>query len=167
MHPRLGLILVLTAACCAAGSCSDAQTDSSSATVEIAGERFVLEIVADDMSRAQGLKGRLDIPASGGMLFVFPRAQWQSFWMEDCLVDIDVIFLDARGRVTATHTMKVEPPRRSDETLQAYQRRLRGYSSVYPAQFAIELRAGTIDRLDVEIERKIELDLPRLKALAR
>ena len=138
-----------------------------SATVEIAGERFTLEIAADDPSRSHGLKGRPDIPADGGMLFVFPRVQRQSFWMEDCLVDIDVMFLDAQGRVTATHTMKVEPPRRSSETLDAYRRRLRGYSSVYPAQFAIELKAGTIDRLDIEIDRKIELDLPRLKAMAR
>ncbi|MHC4305119.1 MAG: DUF192 domain-containing protein [Planctomycetota bacterium] len=158
---------MLTALCCAATACTDASTDPNSAAVEICGERFTLEIAADDETRALGLKGRLDIPADGGMLFVFPQPQHQSFWMEDCLVDIDIIFLDAQGRVTATHTMKVEPPRRSSETQLAYQRRLRGYRSVYPAQFAIELRAGTIDRLDLPIERKIELDLPRLKAMAQ
>jgi uncharacterized membrane protein (UPF0127 family) len=155
------------AVCCAAGACSDSQSDPNSTMVEIAGERFTLEIAAEDISRAQGLKGRLDIPDDGGMLFVFPQAALQSFWMEDCLVDMDIIFLDAQGRVTAAHEMKVEPPRRSDETQQSYQRRLRGYRSVYPAQFAIELKAGTIARLDIGIERKIDLDLPRLKAMAQ
>jgi uncharacterized membrane protein (UPF0127 family) len=158
---------MLMAVCCAVSACNDSQSDPNSATVVISGERFTLEIADDDVSRAQGLKGRLDIPADGGMLFVFPQAAQQSFWMEDCLVDIDIIFLDAQGRVTAAHEMKVEPPRRSDETQQAYRRRLRGYRSVYPAQFAIELRAGTIARLDVGIERKIELDLSRLKAMAQ
>ena len=158
---------MLIAVCCAVPACNDSQSDPNSATVVISGERFTLEIAADDLSRAQGLKGRLDIPVDGGMLFVFPRAAQQSFWMEDCLVDIDIVFLDAQGRVTAAHEMTVAPPRRSDETQQAYQRRLRGYRSVYPAQFAIELRAGTIDRLDIRIERTIELDLPRLKAMAQ
>ncbi|MHC5008710.1 MAG: DUF192 domain-containing protein [Planctomycetota bacterium] len=167
MRQRLGLKLMLIAVCCAVSACNDSQSDPNFATVEISEERFTLEIAADDVSRAQGLKGRLDIPADAGMLFVFPRAEPQSFWMEDCLVDMDIIFLDAQGRVTAAHEMKVEPPRRANETQQAYQRRLRGYRSVYPAQFAIELRAGTIARLDIGIERKIGLDLPRLKAMAQ
>jgi uncharacterized membrane protein (UPF0127 family) len=167
MRRRIRLNLMLTFICCAATACGDSRSVPDSATVEISGERFTLQIAADAETRARGLKGRLDVPADGGMLFVFPWAQIQSFWMEDCLVDIDIIFLDSQARVTAAHQMKVEPPRRSDETPLAYQRRLRGYSSVYPAQFAIELRAGTIDRLDVGVERKIELDLPRLKAMAQ
>jgi uncharacterized membrane protein (UPF0127 family) len=167
MRRRVGLLLLLASACSAAGACGHSQPDANSATVEISGERFTLEIVADDVSRTRGLMGRTDIPADGGMLFVFPRSRSRSFWMADCLVDMDVIFLDAQGRVTATHRMKVEPPRRSDETPRAYERRLPGYSSGYPAQFAIELRAGTIERLDIGIDRKIELDLPRLKAMVQ
>jgi uncharacterized membrane protein (UPF0127 family) len=167
MRRSLGSNVMFIAACCAASACSDSSRDPNSTTVEISGERFTLEIAADDVSRAQGLKGRLEIPADGGMLFVFPRPGLQSFWMEDCLVDIDIIYLDAQGRVTAAHEMKVEPPRRAEENQQAYQRRLRGYRSVYPAQFAIELKAGTIARLDIGIERKIELELDRLKAMAQ
>lgn len=101
------------------------------------------------------------------MLFVFPRPGQQRFWMAYCLVDIDLIFLDAHGRVTAAHRMKVEPARREDESEIAYQTRLRGYPSVYPAQFAIELASGSIDRLGIRVEQKIELDVERLKALAR
>ena len=36
-----------------------------------------------------------------------------------------------------------------------------------PAQFAIELAAGSIQELNLEVENKIALDLRRLKALAR
>ncbi len=167
MRRRVGPLLLLAVVCCAAGACERSRPDASSATVEISGERFTLEIVADVVSRTRGLSGRTDIPADGGMLFVFPESRVRSFWMADCLVDIDIIFLDSQGRVTAMHRMKTEPPRRSDETPRAYERRLPRYSSVSVAQFAIELRAGTMDRLDIGIDRKLELDLPRLKAMAQ
>lgn len=140
--------------------------DAAWEAVMIGGEWFTLEIAADDASRTQGLMGREEIPPDGGMLFIFPNAATRSFWMANCLVDIDIAFLDGQGRVTATHTMKVEAPRREEESELAYHSRLRGYSSVYPAQFAIELSAGTLNRLDVEVEDRIELDLRRLKALA-
>ena len=55
---------------------------------------------------------------------------------------------------------------RSDETILEYQSRLKRYSSVFPAQFAIELRAGTIERLGIGVDGKVELDAARLKALA-
>ncbi len=79
----------------------------------------------------------------------------------------DLIFLDHNGRVTATHRMKVEPPRRDDESDPVYQARLASYPSVYPAQFVIELRQGTLERLDLRFESKIDMNLRRLKASAR
>jgi uncharacterized membrane protein (UPF0127 family) len=159
---------MLIAVCFAASAC-DSGLGPNQVRVEIGGERFVLDIAADEASRNYGLKGLTEIPADGGMLFVFPqeRIEVQSFWMEDCLVDMDIIFLDPQGRVTATHTMKVEPPRREGETRLAYQYRLRPYPSILPAQFAIELKAGTVRRLGVGVDQKIELDLPRLKAMAQ
>ena len=76
------------------------------------------------------------------------------------------MFLDPNGRVTATHTMKTEDPRRENESELAYSARLADYPSVYATQFAIELRAGSIERLGVNVDDKIELDLARLKAMA-
>ena len=138
-------------------------------TLQIAGEHFTLELAIDDASRTNGVMGRREIPADGGMLFVFPEPAVRSFWMAYCLVDIDLIFLDPNGRVTATHRMKVEPPRRDDESDPVYQARLRleSYSSVYPTQFAIELSSGTLERLGLRFETKIDMDLRRLKASAR
>ena len=109
--------------------------------------------------------GRTEIASDGGMLFVFPTSQLRSFWMGYCLVDIDIMFLDPNGRVTAIHTMKTEEPREETETEVAYKFRMAGYPSVYATQFAIELRAGSIQRLGVDVDDKIELDLARLKAM--
>jgi len=101
------------------------------------------------------------------MIFIFTNSQIRSFWMADCLVDMDVMFLDPRGRVTALHTMTVEPPIRAQEPRSTYERRLPRYTSSYPAQFAIEFRAGTLQRLGLEVNSKVPLDLTRLKAVAR
>ena len=103
------------------------------------------------------------------MLFVFPDSKVgvQSFWMGHCLVDMDIIYLDRRGSVTAVHRMKAQPPQRPDESDDAYRARIPHYSSGYPAQFAIELKSGWLDRLNVKVDQRLTLDLLRLKAMAR
>ncbi len=135
--------------------------------VVIGGEKFKLEVAADPAARTKGLMGREKIDDHRGMLFVFRNARKRSFWMKDCLIDMDLIMLDARGRIIRLHTMKREPPRQEDESVFAYERRLKDYSSQRPMQFAIELKAGSIDRLKLETGRTIPLDLRRLKKMAK
>lgn len=135
--------------------------------VTINGHDFHLEYAADAASRARGLMGRDEIDEDGGMIFIYPRPNMLSFWMKDCLVDIDLIFLDGRGRVVDAFAMKMAPPRSADESQREYEARLRRYVSHRPAQFAIELRAGWLDRLKLTRGDEIELDLARLKKMAR
>jgi hypothetical protein len=158
----LGLLLLLAVV---APGC--ARSDPNVETVVIGGETFHLERAADEAAREQGLMRRAALPEDGGMLFVFPQVARRSFWMGHCLVDIDIMFLDARGRVTALHRMKAEPPQDPGESDLAYDARMPRYESVYPAQFAIELPAGSLDRLGIRVDDRIELDLQRLKDLAR
>ncbi|MCI0363109.1 MAG: DUF192 domain-containing protein [Phycisphaerales bacterium] len=151
--------------------CGGGGANQKTETVVINGETFDLELAIDESARTTGLKHRTSIPEHGGMLFVFPDSKLdvQSFWMHECLVNIDIIYLDPRGSVTATHRMKAQPPKGPEESEADYQQRHRqsDYSSVYPAQFAIELKAGWLDQLDLHVDDRIELDLPRLKRLAR
>ncbi len=151
----------------ALGGCAGSEDRAGQETVVIAGRTFHLELAADPASREQGLMYRESIPEDGGMLFVFPAARPQSFWMGNCLVDMDIIFLDSQARVTAMHDMKAEPPRGDSESEAAYRARMPGYSSVYPAQFAIELQDGWLERLGLQVEDKIPLDVDRLKRVAR
>lgn len=162
-------LLLLAGVALASAGCGDARVADGFERVSIADNAFLLEVVDDDATRQKGLMNRTEIPEDGGMLFVFPDASYRSFWMAYCLVDMDLIFLDGRGRVTAIHRMKVEPPRREDETVAQYEARMMAdasYPSHYPAQFAIELKAGWLDRLNLQVDDKIELDLARLKAEA-
>ena len=166
--PDIRFVQMLAIALCL-GACSGSSPSPKSNQVKIKGETFELELAIDDASRERGLKHRESIPDHGGMLFVFPddKVQIQSFWMHECVVDMDIIFLDPRGFVTAAHRMKREPARLDFESESDYQARLQKYSSGYPAQFAIELKAGALDRLNIHVDQKVDLDVARLKALAR
>lgn len=135
--------------------------------VTIGKEVFHLEIAADAASRATGLSGRTKIKPDGGMIFIYPDAKQRSYWMIDCLVDIDIIFLDPRGRILAMHSMKKEPPQREDETRWEYEDRLPSYSSRGRTQFALEFKAGTLKRLKLRRGQIIKLDYERLVKLTQ
>jgi uncharacterized membrane protein (UPF0127 family) len=129
--------------------------------VTIKSETFTLELALDDASRLQGLSDRAEIADDGGMLFVFPKEAVREFVMRRCLVPIDIAFLNAQGEVVWMHAMQVE----SEPNTPEY--RLKRYSSHYPAQFAIELKEGTIRRLGLAQGDRIDLPLEVLKGRVR
>jgi len=127
--------------------------------VEIDGRSFELELALTPTQRYRGLSDRESIPDDGGMLFVFPDAEERTFVMRRCLVPIDIIYLDASGRVVQMHEMAVE-------SYYTPELALTGYPSGAPAQFAIELAGGTLDELDISQGDRVEVPLG-LKARAR
>lgn len=130
--------------------------------LRIGAEEFVLEIAADDQARFMGLSGRQSIDANSGMLFVYPRAEIRSFYMRDCPIPIDILFLDDAGAIVSMYTMQPEAPRAASESASAYAERLRYYSSRAKAQYVIELPAGTIARLGLEQADRLAIDTESL-----
>ncbi len=94
------------------------------------------------------------------MIFVFPDADQRDFVMRRCPIPIDILFLDPTGRIVQMYAMKPEPPQTTEENLHRY-------SSDWPAQFAIELRGGTLAHLDLAAGQKVELPVDDLKSRAR
>ena len=133
--------------------------------VLIRGLAFDLERAADPTSRSAGLMFRDSIEKRGGMLFVFPDDAPRTFWMRNCLVAMDLLFLDSLGRVVAVHEMQAEPLRRPHETEADYLKRLRRYPSGAAVRFAIELRAGTAGALRLRAGSRV--DLQRIPLAAR
>ncbi|MFT5424399.1 MAG: uncharacterized membrane protein (UPF0127 family) [Phycisphaerales bacterium] len=141
--------------------------------VTISGSVFNLDLAIDEATRNKGLGDRTSIAPTGGMLFSFKTSDKREFVMRDCVIPIDIIFLDGTGRVTNKHKMTVEPPRGEGEGIsgdyqnRAYSLRLKRYSSRYSAKYAIELAGNTLDTLKIEIGDQIELDTKTLDRFTR
>ncbi len=142
---------------------------SDTFTAKLGGQWFTLETALTEDKQAKGLGGRESIPDDGGMIFVFNDDKERNFWMLDCLVDIDIIYVERTGYIVSTYTMKAQPLQKPGEADRAYRDRLRAVAA-YPsngmARFVIELRAGRINELGLKRGQKLDLDLDRLKELA-
>lgn len=122
-----------------------------------------LELALTPPSRTYGLMYRESLAANAGMLFVFPQEEIQSFWMKNTLIPLDLIYLNDRAEIIKIHTMAVEPPRGQNESMDAYERRLRNYSSGKPASIALELKAGLAAVLQIKAGDRLLLDVEALK----
>jgi uncharacterized membrane protein (UPF0127 family) len=67
--------------------------------------------VADTPERRQrGLGGRTKLEPDHGMLFVYEFDMAHQFWMKDCLIALDIAFIDSRGRIVNVVTMQPPAP---------------------------------------------------------
>ncbi len=106
----------------------------------INGRTWSVQIAMTRGARWTGLSGRTHLEADRGMLFIYPASQPLAYCMRGCVIPIDIAFIDSRLRVVSTHTMAVEPD-------------LAGrvlYTSGAPAQYALEVPAGTLAEAGVK-----------------
>ena len=84
-----------------------------------------------------------EIADDQGMLFVFPDEAYRGFWMKNTITPLDIAFARMNGTIVATHTM---PPL----TLQTF-------PSLEPAMFALEMKAGSFERLGIQVGDQMDL----------
>lgn len=95
-----------------------------------------LEVADTPESRKIGLMGRDDVPEIYGMLFE-GLSGGGYFWMKNCLVPIDVAFLDKDGFVRQTYAMKVD--KEGNEH----------YDYGYDVVAAVELHGGFLEKFGI------------------
>lgn len=108
----------------------------SEVRVETRGGRHTFQVwVADnDLSRRQGLMYIKELPQDQGMLFLFDRPAFASFWMKNTYLSLDIIFIAPDGTVANI----------AHETLPLS---LASIQSVAPVAAVLELLAGTAARI--------------------
>jgi uncharacterized membrane protein (UPF0127 family) len=74
-----------------------------------------VEVAATYAARQRGLGGRETLADGAGMLFVYPDTDGRRFWMKDCLIALDIAFLDEEGRVLHVATLAPGAGLSSDE----------------------------------------------------
>jgi len=139
VHPPriLGvLIICLSIALCA---CT---TRASGPSVELKGHHFDIEIAADDAARERGLMFRDTMPADHGMLFLFEHPTAQTFWMKNTHIPLDILYFDKNYKLISMQ-QRVPPCRSAGNDCPVY-------PSSGPAQYVLELNAGSADKLGVK-----------------
>jgi len=68
-------------------------------TLKIGQQSIVAEIADTPQAREHGLMQRDHLCANCGMLFVFPVAQRQGFWMKDTPLPLSIAFIARDGRI--------------------------------------------------------------------
>lgn len=60
---------------------------------------FNVEIADDPQERSRGLMFREKLSEYDGMLFVFDTEDYQSFWMKNTKIPLDLLYFDSRGEM--------------------------------------------------------------------
>ncbi len=116
-------------------------------TVQLGGERYRVEVAADDRSRMRGLMFRDSLGADEGMLFVFAHEQPLAFWMKNTRIALDILYFDQQLRLVSV--AEAQPCR------SAY---CPPYPSERPARFVLELNAGEARRLGLVAGARLTIE---------
>ena len=104
-----------------------------------------MEVAATDEQKAKGLMFRERMALNQGMLFLFQAAGERYFWMKNTPLSLDIIFIGDTGEIISI----AEGTTPFSETV---------IPSQGPAQYVLELLAGTSRRLGIKPGDKVVAD---------
>ncbi|MBI4912722.1 MAG: DUF192 domain-containing protein [Acidobacteria bacterium] len=146
MRPALIATLLVAASAAFAGG---------GGTVLAKGQTFLAEVASTDLERARGLMYRQNLPKDRCMIFLFEEDGHRPFWMKNCLIYLDMVWITAEGRIVEM-AERVPPPalmwRGADSDLPMY-------GGKVLARHVVEFQAGTVRRLGLKNGDRLGWDL--------
>lgn len=109
---------------------------------------FNVEVVDTDETRARGLMFRQSLDPDAGMLFDFVDERPVSFWMQNTLIALDMLFVKADGEIVRIHENAIP----LDTT---------AIPSGEPVRFVLEIPGGRSAELGLAVGDR--LDHPRIE----
>ena len=99
---------------------------------------FSIEIAETSRQRSEGLQYRKSMAPDHGMLFNFRKSVHVSMWMKNTYIALDILFISEHGKIiNIVH---------NTEPLS-----LNYINALVPVKGALELLAGTADRLNIKV----------------
>ena len=106
---------------------------------------LIAQLAASEKEKAKGLMYRSSLPESEGMLFLYDHEEELGFYMANCYISLDMIFLD-KDKV-AIGVVKFARP--MDPTVLTIGK---------PSQYVLEVNGGFTDRHEIVVGTRIVWD---------
>jgi uncharacterized membrane protein (UPF0127 family) len=120
------------------------------ASAEVSGTKINLTIAKSDKDKQKGLSGRKSLGKNEGMLFVFDSKGNYPFWMKGMKFPIDIIFLSDSNVVDVYNNVPLVKENTPTGLIPTY-------APHEPANYTLELNAGTAEKLNIKKGSKITL----------
>ena len=108
--------------------------------------RFLVELAETPAQMEQGLMFRRQLAPDAGMLFDYRQPTVATMWMKNTLIPLDMLFVDADGRIVNIHQRAVPE---STAIIAA----------AAPVRAVIELNGGTAARLGIRPGDRVEFPI--------
>ncbi len=105
-----------------------------------------VEVAKTALAREQGLSRREKLEENKGMLFVFDKKDYHSFWMREMNFPIDIIWIADDKIVDIAHNV----PSTVSQFLKTYQPK-------EPVNFVLEVNAGFSESHGIKVGNKVEI----------
>jgi uncharacterized membrane protein (UPF0127 family) len=138
------LFLVLLIASALTGEAGACPLELPTTSLSINGHRLVVELAVTHLSRTCGLSNRAALDENHGMLFVYARSGFRSFWMKDTHIPLSIAFLDESGKILNIEIMS------PDQTEKRYR-------SIRPARFVLEVNQGWFRLHGIKAGDRVEM----------
>ncbi len=111
--------------------------DLETVTIEVGRRKLKVWVMDTDSKRQEGMMFLTDkeVPDDHGMLFVFPKAEVKSFWMENTILPLDICYVG-----TSMKVLNIRVGKPYDQT---------GLRSAGPSRYVIEVKAGQAKKLGI------------------
>ena len=116
-------------------------------TIAVDGKPLLVEIADTSSKRQTGLMFRKKLGENEGILFIFPRTDYLSFWMKNTLIPLSLAYFNEDRRLTELHDMI---PQQTREV----------YNSSEKVIYALEVNQGWFKKNN--INRFSVLQLPKV-----
>lgn len=133
---------------------NQSETPQSLISVEatLAGHTLNLMLARTLEEKRKGLMYFDSLPETSGMLFVYDEPQQMSFWMLNTKIELDLIFLSENLEVIEW-IEGMKPGYGQSATL------LPNYTSSQKAQYALEVNAGLVKKINLQVGDLLNLPL--------
>ena len=135
---RLFLFVLALSMCTAAVGLAQQRFPTAELTIVTASgpQKFTVELATTPAQMEQGLMFRQSLAPDSGMLFDFKTPSMASMWMKNTLIPLDMLFIDAQGRIVNIAERTV--PGSLDPV-----------GAAAPVRAVLELNGGTAARLGI------------------